>query len=111
MAASLRGRGKLKVGSPTVYFGVAPLPSLGTRPRSPAVPSPEVGRKRLRSALAVAALVVAIAGCGSSESAAPVTRAADVTARAPGYQLAGTATVTLERAQRRSPHMTISGAF
>lgn len=55
--------------------------------------------------------MLAIAGCGSSQSATPVIRAADVTAGAPGYRLAGTATISLAGVQDKSIHMTMSGSF
>lgn len=61
--------------------------------------------------LAAIAALLAIAGCGSSQSATPVIRAADVTAGAPGYRLAGAATITVDGAQGRSVHMTMSGSF
>lgn len=56
-----------------------------------------VGRKFLVMVLvagAATASIAAFSGCGSSSSIDPVARAADVTARVPGYRIAATATVT-----------------
>jgi hypothetical protein len=60
-----------------------------------------MGRKALAGIISAVVLVpgaAAIAGCGSSNNgtskADPVARAADVTARVPGYRIAATATVT-----------------
>ena len=67
--------------------------------------------KLSRSALGALAVALAIAGCGSGQSTTPVIRAADVTARSPGYRLAGTATISVQGGQGRSSHMTMNGSF
>ncbi len=56
-----------------------------------------VGRKFIAIVVAGAAVIAAVAlfsGCGSSNTIDPVARAADVTARVPGYRIAAVATVT-----------------
>jgi hypothetical protein len=70
-----------------------------------------VSPKLSSSAVAGFAVALAIAGCGGSQSATPVLRAADVTARAPGYRLSGTGTITLRGGNVGTVGMAMTGSF
>ena len=80
-------------------------------PVSTATIPPSVSWRVFCSALGavVAALALAACGGGRTHSAAPVIRAADITAGAPGYRLAGSATITGARAG--AVQMTMSGVY
>ncbi len=63
-----------------------------------------------------AALVLAVAGCGSSKPAGPsagplIRRAADITSQAPGFKLSGYGTVTVAVPQHVTVRMSMSGSF
>jgi hypothetical protein len=69
--------------------------------------------RRVRRALGAIAVVMALAACGSSgggaQSAAPVIRAADVTAKASGYRIAGSG--TMSGGPTGTIRMSMSGVF
>lgn len=54
---------------------------------------------------------LALTGCGGSQSATPVVRAADVTAGAAGYRLTGSGTITVRGGQAGTVRMTLTGSF
>ncbi len=71
-----------------------------------------VGRKTFAIGLAGAAAIASVAlftGCGSSATIDPVARAADVTARVPGYRIAALATVSTPASGPL--HIAMSGDF